>query len=188
MKTRKVLSCDPTASKNQRSGPKTWEASARAIESFCLRLERAGYVPVLFVAPRVAEEHAPLLDELAGRKIEMDGLNNGYSVIQRINSGRFDLEYDVGPSYVRFLGALRPMIGAVFGLALYFAVTSRILKLFELPQDRTDKLYALLVIAFLAGFSERWAQDTLTSLSGGGGSRQTKPAPEPEGKEPEGKS
>ncbi len=99
------------------------------------------------------------------------------SVMQRINSGRFDLEYDVGPTYVRFLGALRPAIGAVFGLALYFAITSRILKLFELPQaGTTGRLYALLVIAFLAGFSERWAQDTLTSLAPAGApSNKTRP-------------
>jgi hypothetical protein len=91
------------------------------------------------------------------------------SVMQRINSGRFELEYDVGRAYVRFLGALRPVIGAVFGLALYFAITSRILKLFELPAaGTTSRLYALLVIAFLAGFSERWAQDTLTSLASAG--------------------
>jgi hypothetical protein len=90
------------------------------------------------------------------------------SVLQRINSGRFDLEYDVGRAYVTFLGALRPAIGAVFGLVIYFAVSSRIVKLFELPAAGTPRLYALLVIAFIAGFSERWAQDTLTSLTGGG--------------------
>jgi len=32
----------------------------------------------------------------------------------------------------------------------------------------TSRFYALLVIAFLAGFSERWAQDTLTSLAPAG--------------------
>jgi hypothetical protein len=87
------------------------------------------------------------------------------SVMQRVNAGRFDLEYDVGRGYVRFLGALRPAMGAVFGLAIYFAINGQILKLFELPpQGTTSRLFALLVIAFLSGFSERWAQDTLTSL------------------------
>ncbi len=91
------------------------------------------------------------------------------SVMQRINSGHFELEYDVGRTYVRFLGALRPVLGAVFGLMFYFAITSRILKLFELPPGgTTGRFYALLVIAFLAGFSERWAQDTLTSLAPAG--------------------
>jgi len=87
------------------------------------------------------------------------------SVMQRVNAGRFDLEYDVGAGYVRFLGALRPLLGAIFGLAIYFAINGDILKLFALPQKgTTGRLFALLVVAFLAGFSERWAQDTLTSL------------------------
>jgi hypothetical protein len=87
------------------------------------------------------------------------------SVMQRINSGHFDLEYDVGRAYVRFLGALRPAMGAIFGLAIYFAINGDILKLFALPpKGTTGRLFALLVVAFLAGFSERWAQDTLTSL------------------------
>jgi hypothetical protein len=87
------------------------------------------------------------------------------SVMQRVNAGRFDLEYDVGRGYVRFLGALRPAMGAIFGLAIYFAINGGILNLFALPKDgTTSRLFALLVVAFLAGFSERWAQDTLTSL------------------------
>ena len=100
------------------------------------------------------------------------------SVIQRINSGRFELEYDVGRRYVCFLGGLRPTIGAVFGLALYFAINSEILKLFDLPQEGTGRLYALLVIAFLGGFSERWAQDSLTALAPAGAPTKT-PASEP---------
>jgi hypothetical protein len=87
------------------------------------------------------------------------------SVIQRINSGRFRLEYDVGRPYVFFLGSLRPLLGAAFGLLLYFAVTSGLLEVFNLPEGATERFYGLLVIAFLAGFSERWAQDTLTSLA-----------------------
>jgi hypothetical protein len=88
------------------------------------------------------------------------------SVIQRINAGRFDLEYDVGRLYVRFLGALRPILGAAFALAIYFAIASDTLNLFQLPKGgTTSRLYALLVIAFAAGFSERWAQDTLTSIT-----------------------
>ena len=100
------------------------------------------------------------------------------SVIQRINSGRFELEYDVGRRYVCFLGGLRPTIGAVFGLALYFAINSEILKLFAVPNEGTGRLYALLVIAFLGGFSERWAQDSLTALVPAGAPSKT-PASEP---------
>ncbi len=96
------------------------------------------------------------------------------SVIQRINSGQFALTYDVGRPYVSFLGALRAVLGATFGLLLYFAVTSGLLTIFNVPDENTKRLFSFLVIAFLAGFSERWAQDTLTSL--GQGSGQTDPA------------
>ena len=86
------------------------------------------------------------------------------SVMARIGSGQFRLDYDVGHRYPIFLGALRPVIGAIFGLALYFAVTSSLLDLFKLPTDDNRRFYFLLVIAFLAGFSERWARDTLLSF------------------------
>jgi hypothetical protein len=86
------------------------------------------------------------------------------SVMARIGSGQFRLDYDVGHRYPVFLGALRPVIGAIFGLALYFAVTSSLLEVFKLPADDDKRFYFLLVIAFLAGFSERWARDTLLSF------------------------
>jgi hypothetical protein len=86
------------------------------------------------------------------------------SVMSRIGSGQFRLDYDVGRRYPIFLGSLRPVIGAIFGLALYFAVTSSLLDVFKLPKDDNHRFYFLLVIAFLAGFSERWARDTLLSF------------------------
>jgi hypothetical protein len=102
------------------------------------------------------------------------------SVMSRIGSGRFRLDYDVGRQYPIFLGAIRPMIGAIFGLALYFAVTSSLLDLFKLPTDDNRRFYFLLVIAFVAGFSERWARDTLLAVGSRGqpGEPASKPAPE----------
>jgi hypothetical protein len=88
------------------------------------------------------------------------------SVMARIGSGQFRLDYDVGRRYPIFLGALRPVIGAIFGVALYFAVTSSLLDVFKLPKNPDQRFYFLLVIAFLAGFSERWARDTLLSFGG----------------------
>ena len=86
------------------------------------------------------------------------------SVIQRINAGQFDLEYDVGRPYAFFLGGLRPMIGGAFAVALSFAFTSGILHLPIAENASTsDRHLALFVISFLAGFSERFAQDTLAS-------------------------
>ena len=84
------------------------------------------------------------------------------SVIARINSGSFALDFDVDAGYTLFLGSLRPWIGSIFGLIIYFAITSGFLDLFKVPGEPQERFYFLCVVAFLAGFSERWAQDTLT--------------------------
>jgi hypothetical protein len=87
------------------------------------------------------------------------------SVIQRINNGKFKLEYDVGSKYLFFLGGLRPLIGGTFAMAISFAFTGGLLHLPVAANESTDnRRLALFVLSFLAGFSERWAQDTLTSL------------------------
>jgi hypothetical protein len=87
------------------------------------------------------------------------------SVIQRINTGKFTLEYDVGSPYAFFLGGLRPLIGGTFAMAISFAFTGGLLHLPVAANESTDnRRMALLVLSFVAGFSERWAQDTLTSL------------------------
>jgi hypothetical protein len=95
------------------------------------------------------------------------------SVIQRINTGRFTLDYDVGGPYAFFLGGLRPLIGGAFALAISFAFTGGLLHLPVAANESTDnRRMALLVLGFVAGFSERWAQDTLTSVL-----PATRPAP-----------
>jgi hypothetical protein len=47
------------------------------------------------------------------------------SVIARINSGTFALDSDIQRGYTLFLGALRPVIGSVFGLLSFFMLTSK---------------------------------------------------------------
>ena len=149
---------------------------------------------VYFVGMAVAAVALALLAMLGGVGLALPHIDNReffgcltagslgalVSVIQRINSGRFDLEFDMGRPYLVFLGALRPAMGAAFGLAFYFAVTSDILNVFDLPEEGSARFYALLVIAFLAGFSERWAKDTLTATLPSSPRRDdTAPAPPP---------
>jgi hypothetical protein len=86
------------------------------------------------------------------------------SVVQRINSGQFQLEYDVGRFYAFFLGGLRPLIGGSLALVISFTFTSGVLHLPISSDDpNTNERIALLVVSFIAGFSERWAQDTLAT-------------------------
>ena len=100
------------------------------------------------------------------------------SVIQRINSGHFELEYDVGRPYAFFLGGLRPLIGGAFAVVIAFAFTSGVLHL-PLSSDHTDsqQRLALVVLSFIAGFSERWAQDTLAAVAPVAAQPQPKPNP-----------
>jgi hypothetical protein len=86
------------------------------------------------------------------------------SVIQRITAGKFSLDYDVGRPYALFLGGLRPLIGGAFAMAITFAFTGGLLHLPVAAGESDDhRRLALLVISFFAGFSERWAQDTLAA-------------------------
>jgi hypothetical protein len=94
------------------------------------------------------------------------------SVIQRIHSGEFRLDYDVGRPYLLFLGGLRPVLGAGFGLIAYAALTSNLLTVGDIDPRNS---YVVVVIAFAAGFTERLATDAL--LEGA----VTPPSPPPDG-------
>ncbi len=66
-----TMDCEPVTRKGVKSGPKTWELSARSIEGFCNRLSSAAYPATLFVSAECAEVHSPLMEELLGRDIEL---------------------------------------------------------------------------------------------------------------------
>ncbi len=100
------------------------------------------------------------------------GLGALVSVMSRISAGRFHLASDFGAKYPLFLGLLRPLIGSIFGLVIYFALAGGLVKIFNLPKPGigatadNDRLYFYAAMAFLAGFSERWARDMLLGPSG----------------------
>lgn len=66
-----TMNCEPVAVKTAKQAPKTWVQSARTIEGFCDRLSTVGHPATLFVSAASAEEHGPLLEELAGRNVEL---------------------------------------------------------------------------------------------------------------------
>lgn len=97
------------------------------------------------------------------------------SVMWRMTSGTFSinlptLEYRSARSELRLMGAMRPAIGAVFALALFVFAMSPLL-----PIDAASKgdTFFLVALGFLAGFSERFAQDMFVrsghGLTGPGG-------------------
>lgn len=82
------------------------------------------------------------------------------SVLTRMSRGTLQLDYSAGKSSLKILGAVRPVVGAIFGTLAYALINSRMLPL-ELPDDVVGNASLVLVLAFVAGFSERWAQDML---------------------------
>jgi hypothetical protein len=81
------------------------------------------------------------------------------SVMARMNSGRVRVDWEYGKDTLRTLGALRPFVGAVFGLMTYFALKSGVLALDV--ADGKQSAYFYVLFSFAAGFSERLAQDML---------------------------
>ena len=82
----------------------------------------------------------------------------------------WSLEWEVGRKSVRFLGSIRPWIGALFALGLYLALKSQLVDAFgSVPKE----LYFYATVAFLAGFSERWAQVLLGSVAGDAEKRES---------------
>jgi hypothetical protein len=66
---------------------------------------------------------------------------------------RFNIDFELGRRLLRRLGFFRPFVGAIFGVALYFLLSSGILQI-TVTGDAKTSYYAL--AAFLAGFSERY--------------------------------
>jgi hypothetical protein len=67
---------------------------------------------------------------------------------------KFTVDFEVGRPLLRRLGLYKPLVGSVFGLALYFLLVSGIL-MTRAPSHKTT-IYFYAIVAFLAGFSERF--------------------------------
>jgi len=93
------------------------------------------------------------------------------SVLSRMSSGsdKFNIDFEVGRPLLRRLGLYKPLVGSVFGVALYFLLASGLL-LTDPPQG--NRIYFYGIIAFFAGFSERFTGvifgDVERLISGGG--------------------
>jgi hypothetical protein len=87
------------------------------------------------------------------------------SVMSRMASPRnaFFVDYEVGRPALRFVGSFRPLLGAIFGLVLFFAVKGQLLQI--KPPD-VSSFYWYTVLAFVAGFSERFTKVLVDSAEG----------------------
>jgi hypothetical protein len=70
----------------------------------------------------------------------------------------FSLDYEVGRLQCIVLGGFRPLVGAVFGTVAYFGLQSGLI---PVKPSKGDQLFYFALLAFLAGFSERFTQVVL---------------------------
>ena len=83
------------------------------------------------------------------------------SVMARITRREMlNIDSAQGHGVTALAGAIRPIIGAIFGLALFVFVTGGLVPL-DIPTDQWKANLFFASVAFIAGFSERWAQDTI---------------------------
>jgi len=81
------------------------------------------------------------------------------SVMMRMSGrGDFAIDHELGRAGVLMVGAWRPLIGTVSGIVVYFLVQTPMLPL----DDASLTVPFYVVIAFLAGFSERWTRMVLS--------------------------
>jgi hypothetical protein len=81
------------------------------------------------------------------------------SVMMRMSGrGTFAIDHEIGKLEVLLVGAYRPLIGAVSGVVVYFLVQTPMVPI----DDTTETVPFFAVVAFLAGFSERWTRMMLS--------------------------
>jgi hypothetical protein len=79
------------------------------------------------------------------------------SVLMRMSSDTFTIDHELGSLGVRRLGAFRPLIGAVSGVVLSLLVQTSLVPI----NEKSLSIEFFVVVAFLAGFSERWTRVVL---------------------------
>ncbi len=87
------------------------------------------------------------------------------SVMARMTKGKLTLDYEIGSASVFRIGMFRPVIGAVNATFVYFVLGAGLFRL-TIPSGIWTRFFLFTGIAFVAGFSERLAQDMLGRVEG----------------------
>ena len=97
--------------------------------------------------------------------IAAGGVGALISVLLRMDERRtstFKIDAEIGGRAVRRLGLFRTTVGAILATAVFCALKAGLVQQIKLPSG-TTAIYFYMVVAFLSGFSERWAQIVLGS-------------------------
>ncbi len=82
------------------------------------------------------------------------------SIMTRVRSFAFSGSRDAWPF---FFGLFKPVVGAVFALFAFSALQAALIPRFEIPSE-PNGIWFIVAVAFLAGFSERFAGDVVDHL------------------------
>ncbi len=94
------------------------------------------------------------------------------SALMRMSShGGFVIDHEMTKLEVTLVGAYRPLIGSVSGIVVYFLMKTPLIPL----EETALTLPLFVVVAFLAGFSERWTRMVLSGAMRTVGSREPEP-------------
>jgi hypothetical protein len=86
------------------------------------------------------------------------------SIMTRVRSFAFAGSRDAWPFF--FFGLFKPVVGAVFALFVFSALQAALIPGFEIPTE-PNGIWFIVAVAFLAGFSERFAGDVVDRLDDG---------------------
>ena len=114
------------------------------------------------VAWILAEEHIKIINAVG---LAAGAIGACVSVLERMTRGKLEINAQSGQGTLIGFGALRPVIGAVFGFLIYLVIRAGLISVFVLPKGNAAALAYVSVFAFVAGFNERFAQDVLASAS-----------------------
>ena len=89
------------------------------------------------------------------------------SVLIRLGGDSLDVDHQFGRDYLTSLAALRPLIGAVFAVLLYFAFKGNLVKQVDVSGHGAGEFAFFVTSAFAVGFSERFAKQIVRTAEGG---------------------
>lgn len=101
------------------------------------------------------------IDTLGLGAVVAGGVGAVLSVMTRLTANNLRVDPTVGRPLVLVAGGFRPLIGGIFAFAIYIFVRGGLLPI-RVTVTGLKETYFFLGIAFLAGFSERLAQDAVT--------------------------
>jgi hypothetical protein len=91
------------------------------------------------------------------------------SVLIRLSGDSLEVDHQFGREYLVSLACVRPFIGAVFALVLYFAFKADLLQQVNVPDKGAGEFASYVTLAFVIGFSERFAKQIVRTAELGAG-------------------